>query len=109
QVMLDADAQPGGLLEQPAADLAAAVLAAGQSRTLIGQKLGDYQVISIVAAGGMGEVYLATDTRLGRKVTLKLLPEEFTADPERLRRFEQEARAVSALYHPNIVTIYGVG
>jgi eukaryotic-like serine/threonine-protein kinase len=77
--------------------------------SLEGHRLSHYQVLSLLGAGGMGEVYLAQDTRLGRKVALKVLPPTFTRDPERLRRFEQEARRVSALNHPNILTIYEVG
>jgi serine/threonine-protein kinase len=75
----------------------------------IGIRIAHYQTRSLLGAGGMGEVYLAQDTTLGRQVALKLLPERFTADPERVRRFEQEARAASALNHPNIVTIHQIG
>ncbi len=74
-----------------------------------GSRVDRYQVVSLLGAGGMGEVYLAQDTRLGRKVALKFLPPHFTRDRERLRRFAQEAQAASALNHPNIITIYEVG
>ncbi len=74
-----------------------------------GQEFGDYEVVGRIGRGGMGEVYLATERRLGREVALKLLPAAYTRDAERLRRFEQEARAASALNHPNIITIYGIG
>jgi serine/threonine-protein kinase len=80
-----------------------------QARSLVGSKLGDYRILSLLGAGGMGEVFLAEDTRLGRKAALKLLPEEYTSKPDRLRRFEKEARAASALNHPNIVTVYALG
>jgi eukaryotic-like serine/threonine-protein kinase len=74
-----------------------------------GTKLGPYEILAPLGAGGMGEVYRARDTRLGREVAIKVLPEECSADPARLRRFEQEARSASALNHPAIVTIYDVG
>lgn len=75
----------------------------------VGPSIGPYRVISQIGAGGMGEVYLADDSRLGRRVALKVLPSRFMADPERRRRFLQEARAASALNHPNVVTVYDVG
>jgi len=74
-----------------------------------GSKLGPYEIVSALGAGGMGEVYRARDTRLGRDVAVKVLPSDFAADAERRRRFEQEARAASALNHPNIVSIYDIG
>ncbi len=74
-----------------------------------GTRLGPYEILVPLGAGGMGEVYRARDTRLGREVAVKVLPAAFSADPDRLRRFEQEAQAASALNHPNILTIYDVG
>ena len=74
-----------------------------------GHSLGPYQILEPLGAGGMGEVYLAEDTRLGRKVAVKVLPEEFASDPERLARFEQEARAAAALNHPHIAAVHDVG
>jgi eukaryotic-like serine/threonine-protein kinase len=71
-----------------------------------GTKLGPYEVLSLLGAGGMGEVYRVRDTRLGREVAVKVLPAERLADENRRRRFVQEARAASALNHPNIVTIH---
>src|SRR5262249_46030839 len=74
-----------------------------------GTQLGPYEILSPLGAGGMGEVYLAEDTRLRRKVALKVLPASFANDANRLRRFEQEARATSTLNHPNILTVYDIG
>ena len=73
-----------------------------------GTKLGPYEIQSPLGAGGMGEVYRATDTKLGRDVALKVLPAEMAQDPERLGRFRREAKALAQLDHPNIVTIYSV-
>jgi len=74
-----------------------------------GQRLGPYEVVAFIGAGGMGEVYRARDTRLGRDVAIKVLPAEFSADADRLGRFEQEARAAAALNHPNILAVYDLG
>src|ERR1700686_1413524 len=72
-----------------------------------GAKLGSYEVQSPLGAGGMGEVYLATQSNLGRQIAIKVLASASESDPDRLRRFEQEARAASALNHPNIISIIG--
>ncbi len=76
---------------------------------MIGTSLGPYKIIEQLGAGGMGEVYLGEDTRLGRKVAIKVLPEAFASDPERLARFEQEARAAAALNHPHLAVVHDVG
>lgn len=75
----------------------------------IGARVGPYEVLGALGAGGMGEVYKARDSRLEREVALKVMPASFAADPDRVRRFETEARAVAALSHPNIVAIFDVG
>ncbi len=74
-----------------------------------GTQLGPYEVLELIGAGGMGEVYKARDQRLGRDVAVKVMPASFASDPERLRRFEQEARAVASLSHPNILAVHDIG
>jgi serine/threonine protein kinase len=76
---------------------------------LSGARLGPYEIVAPLGQGGMGEVYRARDPRLGRDVAIKVLPAAFSADPERLNRFEQEARAAAALNHPNILAVYDIG
>ena len=75
---------------------------------MIGKALGNFKVTGQLGVGGMGEVYRATDTKLEREVAIKVLPEEFTQDPERLARFEREAKLLASLNHPHIAAIYGL-
>src|SRR5947209_2032781 len=109
EALISSHEQAESFIETPASDLAAELLAKGQTGLTAGQAVGPYRVVSVLGVGGMGEVYLAQDTRLGRQVALKLLPPQFTMNADRVRRFEQEARAVSTLNHPNIVTIHEIG
>ncbi len=98
------------LLDTPPDALAAEMFAETEDKpSLINTEIGHYKILSLLGKGGMGEVYLAEDMRLNRRVALKLLPESFAADYSRLGRFEQEARAASALNHPNILTVHEFG
>jgi serine/threonine protein kinase len=97
------------LLDQQAGSfLQSAPLSAAQALGA-GVKLGNFEIIGLLGRGGMGEVYRARDSRLKREVAIKTLPPVFAADHDRIARFEREARAASALHHPNIVTVYDVG
>ena len=75
---------------------------------MLGRTLSHYEILDALGAGGMGEVYRARDTKLGREVAIKVLPEEFSRDRERLDRFEREAKLLAALNHPNVATLYGL-
>ena len=107
--LFSAEREIGDFIARPALEDAARLLETGPSGRMAGERLGHYRLHSLIGAGGMGEVYEAKDTRLGRKVAIKLLPAALSGDPERLRRFEQEARAISMLNHPNILTIHDLG
>ncbi|MEW6210705.1 MAG: protein kinase [Acidobacteriota bacterium] len=96
-------------IDTPALESAACILAPAQPDLAEGQYVGHYRIDSLLGAGGMGEVYLAEDMKLGRRIALKLLPADFTEDRDWVRRFQQEARAASALNHPNIITIHETG
>ena len=109
EALISSDEEAGSFIETPAFEVAAEMMAGEQSKIAAGQAIGPYQVVSSLGSGGMGDVYLAHDSRLDRKVALKLLPAYFTRDEQRLKRFQQEARAVSALNHPNIITIFEIG
>src|SRR6266480_3503828 len=109
EALLASRQQARSFIETSAVDLAARVIQNRQTDSLVGQTIGHYKISKRIGAGGMGEVYLATDITAGRKAALKILPARFTGDAERLKRFRQEARAVVALNHPNILTVYEIG
>src|SRR6185369_8776083 len=107
EALLDSHARSGDFIESPAYEVLSDSLT--QTGLIPGASIGPYEIIRRLGSGGMGDIYLAEDVRLGRKVALKALPAHFTKDAERVRRFQLEAKAASALSHPNIITIYEIG
>src|SRR5262245_43926941 len=107
--LLNHDSQSEAWIDERALDVAAKGLAGTPSVSWVGRQVHHYQVSSLLGRGSMGEVYRARDKRLERDVALKVLPTAYSTDAERLRRFEQEARATGKLNHPNILTVYDVG
>jgi serine/threonine protein kinase/Tol biopolymer transport system component len=101
--------EAGDFIQTPALEAAAQTLAQQHPDSFIGHSIKQYKILSLLGSGGMGEVYVAQDSLLGRKVALKILPLQFTRDPDRVARFQRESRAASSLNHPNIVTIHEIG
>jgi serine/threonine protein kinase len=105
-----AQEQGAGFLESPALQVAAQQFAQERGQDLIGRRIGAYQILSLLGAGGMGEVYRAKDTKLKREVALKVLPDAFANDPERMARFQREAEVLATLervsYCPSVNEVY---
>jgi Tol biopolymer transport system component len=108
EALLAAHESAETFIEAPALEVAAQALAE-QARSMVGQQLDHYRILSLIGKGGMGEVYRARDSRIGREVAIKILPEVYSRDAERLRRFGQEARAAGMLNHPNIMVVHDIG
>jgi len=109
EALLASDRRAGRFIERSTVGLATKIIENKQAKLLVGQTIGHYKISEPIGTGGMGEVYLATDIVAGRRAALKLLPVRFTGNAEHLKRFQQEARAVVGLNHPNIVTVYEIG
>src|SRR6266568_3359245 len=109
EALLASHQRAGSFIETSTVGIATRIIENEQADLLVGQTFGHYKISKRIGTGGMGEVYLATDMTAGRKAALKLLPMRFTGDTERLKRVQQEAHAVVALNHPNILTVYEIG
>jgi serine/threonine protein kinase len=109
EALLASRQRVGSFIETSSVGIATRIIENEQADLLVGQTFGHYKISKRIGSGGMGEVYLATDMTAGRKAALKLLPMRFTGDANRLKRFQQEARAVVGLNHPNILTVYEIG
>src|SRR5437870_2108224 len=109
EALLASRQRADSFIETSAVGLAAKIIQNGQADLLVGRTIGHYKISERIGTGGMGDVYLATDITAGRKAALKLLPTRFTGNPERLKRFQQEAHALVGLNHPNILTVYEIG
>ncbi len=107
--LLLAHQQAGGFLGSPAVEVAVRGIGQDQKPSLLGRQIGAYKIVSLLGAGGMGEVYRAQDTRLKRSVAIKVLPAHLSDDADLRQRFEREARVVSSLNHPHICTLYDIG
>src|ERR1043166_1515326 len=109
ETLLAIKSSSNNFFEKPPLSLAAEMFAQREKQTnLEGKEITHYKIIRLLGAGGMGQVYLAEDTKLHRRIALKILTAQFETDVERINRFKKEARAVSALNHPNIITIYSI-
>ena len=109
EALLASHQRAGGFIETTVAGITTRIIENEQADLLVGRTIGHYKISKRIGTGGMGDVYLATDITAGRKAALKLLPTRFTGDAERLKRFQQEARALVGLNHPNILTVYEIG
>src|SRR6266516_4422767 len=109
EALLASRQRAASFIETSAVGLATRIIQNGQADSLVGQTIGHYKISKRIGTGGMGEVYLATDITAGRQAALKILPTRFASDAERLKRFQQEAHAIVALNHPNILTVYEIG
>ena len=109
ETLLTSHERSENFIELPAFEVAPELVTNDKAGALVGKVIGHYRIESLIGVGGMGEVYLGRDERLGRKAALKLLPDSLTTDETQLSRFKNEARSASALNHPNILTVYEIG